>query len=270
MKKTITFLLAFMTYISFAQTSYDFEIERDATNTNLFTVFALPSADATGANFTSATSVALISTGETISNVTSLTGTLWEFELITAAALQSAGIGDGTKDLLSVFNGGDNDVFNHTNGVSFGLVSFEVTSSPTTGEIEFVENDNEIIVAANALGFNFGNSMVINSQDGNGDGDRFNTLVGDTLFSFNALSTEDFDMSQISIYPNPVTDHFNIELSNAIIDSAQIFNINGALVKTINPNTLKNAIDVSALQTGIYFLQITSGNSNQTVKLIKQ
>lgn len=268
--KKITFLLVLMTYVSFAQTSYTFEIERDATNTNLFTVFAVPSADATGANFTSAVSVSLISTGKTIGNVTSLTGTLWEFEIIAGNLLQGAGVGDGTKDLLSVFNGGDNVVFDHIAGDRFGLVSFEVTSNTTVGDIEFIENDNAIIVGANALGFNFGNSMVINSEDGNGDGERFDTLVGNTLFSFESLSTEDFKLSQVSVYPNPIADSFNVKLANNTIDAAQILNINGALVKAIDPNTLQNAIDVNELQTGIYFLQLTSGNSKHTIKLIKQ
>ncbi|SHG75147.1 T9SS type A sorting domain-containing protein [Winogradskyella jejuensis] len=271
MKKITTLLFAMLTLLTYAQTTYDFEVERDATNSNLYTVFAVPSAAATGADFASGVVLFTIATGETIGNITSLTGTGWEtdVDILTGPVLQGAGVGDGTKDVISLVSDVGQTIFNHGTE-RFGLVSFEVTSSPTGGDIEFVETTDPLITTLiNDFSLSLGNVIVMDSQDGSGNIDRYGALVGDTNFNL-VLSADDFILSKTSVFPNPIVDTFNIKTAGISIDNAQIYNINGALVKTISADVTDNSIDISELNSGIYFLQLVSGNANRTIKLIKQ
>jgi hypothetical protein len=84
-------------------------------------------------------------------------------------------------------------------------------------------------------------------------------------------------VTEVSLYPNPAKEAFNIEF-NAASDSEMtmsIFNINGALVRTKNVMLTEgsNLIneDISSLASGVYFVQMSSSSNNETIvkKLVK-
>ena len=77
-------------------------------------------------------------------------------------------------------------------------------------------------------------------------------------------SIQNFDESQIRIYPNPVLDLLNIEtqLENFKLT---LYNVHGVeLKKLVN----KKAIDLTLLPSGIYFLQIEINPGNKIIKKI--
>ncbi len=68
----------------------------------------------------------------------------------------------------------------------------------------------------------------------------------------------------IKLFPNPVTEKLFIEgLTEA---NVKVINLVGEMI--IQKNNA-NSIDVSSLNSGIYFLQITSGNTQSVIKFIK-
>ncbi|WP_340935902.1 leucine-rich repeat domain-containing protein [Polaribacter haliotis] len=84
------------------------------------------------------------------------------------------------------------------------------------------------------------------------------------------LNTEDVSFSdKIKLYPNPVNDLLQIKNSdNLKISTIMIFNVLGKKVKVIrNP---ENAIDVSDLSKGIYFLNINSENGKIVKRIVKK
>lgn len=85
------------------------------------------------------------------------------------------------------------------------------------------------------------------------------------------LSTSSFDSKTFSIYPNPVKNILNIISSNnEVINSVKITDINGRLVKIVNPNSTSKAIEVNDLANGIYLVEIASENGSVTKKFIKE
>lgn len=78
------------------------------------------------------------------------------------------------------------------------------------------------------------------------------------------LSNDDFEPFKFSIFPNPVTDILNIS-TNSIIGNIIIYDIKGQIMLQTN----ENVIDTDVLRSGIYFIQITSGNSTGIQKIIK-
>lgn len=80
-----------------------------------------------------------------------------------------------------------------------------------------------------------------------------------------ALSTEDFVLANFIIYPNPTSTILNIELKNGLIlEKATIYNTIGQLVQTVHSNT----INVSKLNTGMYYVQVFTDKGIGTKQII--
>lgn len=70
------------------------------------------------------------------------------------------------------------------------------------------------------------------------------------------------------VYPNPVSNELNIDLKEAKNGTAIISDLSGKTLQTLSLNSI-NSIDVSPLQTGVYFLNLATEAGSQTVKFIK-
>ncbi len=93
-----------------------------------------------------------------------------------------------------------------------------------------------------------------------------------TSFSVQTLSTKDFGLSGLVLYPNPANDVLNIALSNNSepLDSYTIYNSLGQVikqVKTVTEESLK--IDTSNYATGIYMILFSKDNHTKTLQFIK-
>lgn len=73
----------------------------------------------------------------------------------------------------------------------------------------------------------------------------------------------------LNIYPNPVNDKLFIE-ANETISNVEIYNITGVKVLSQKCNSDKVEIEVSELQSGIYFIKMINGNSTETRSFIKK
>lgn len=87
---------------------------------------------------------------------------------------------------------------------------------------------------------------------------------------YNPASVGDEAITNIKLYPNPVTDQVRIEADVAIV-SVSVVNVNGACVakKEFNTNQEK-VIDLNAISPGIYIIKVMSHSEIYTTKLIKR
>lgn len=85
------------------------------------------------------------------------------------------------------------------------------------------------------------------------------------------LSSENQELSEIMIYPNPATDQINIELeqSSGAVD-LQINDLNGrkVLMQKIDDYSSSYQLDISHLDTGVYFVEIKTKGKKAVKKLI--
>ncbi len=79
------------------------------------------------------------------------------------------------------------------------------------------------------------------------------------------LSTNEFENASFSVYPNPVVDQLNIKSTEAV-NTVSVFDVTGKLLQTVENS---KSIDMSSYNSGIYFVEVTIGNSTQTVKVLK-
>ncbi|WP_162200413.1 T9SS type A sorting domain-containing protein [Kordia jejudonensis] len=82
------------------------------------------------------------------------------------------------------------------------------------------------------------------------------------------LSTEEVELTTVSIYPNPTTDFLQVQgITN--IKNLEVYTIQGKNINISFTNTDK--IDVSSLQSGIYFLKVMDAQNRIAIrKFIKQ
>ena len=83
------------------------------------------------------------------------------------------------------------------------------------------------------------------------------------------LSTEDFEINKIKMYPNPVTEEFLYIQSQEDL-KVEIFDILGKRVMTSDIKENFNSINIRGLNNGVYLVKIKSSDGVLTKKLIKQ
>jgi hypothetical protein len=84
-----------------------------------------------------------------------------------------------------------------------------------------------------------------------------------------SLATNNFNINQINIFPNPVKNSLNITNKNNFeISSISIYNTLGQLVQTITNPT--NTNDVAGLKTGTYFIKMVSDKGVTSSKFMKE
>lgn len=81
------------------------------------------------------------------------------------------------------------------------------------------------------------------------------------------LGTEDFELKDVKLFPNPVANTLNVELPNNVTIEKAIF-IN-ALGQIIKQTTSETSWDVSSLPAGVNFIKIYTDSGMKQMKFIK-
>ncbi len=119
--------------------------------------------------------------------------------------------------------------------------------------------------------FNTGNNIVVVWSTGNAK------MPADTAWTNVLLNPagihEVANSLSFSLYPSITSDFVEIKLSKqeSVIEKIRIIDILGQEVQTISlaTNEKKNLINVSAIDSGIYFLEVSFGNLRKTQKFVK-
>jgi hypothetical protein len=131
-----------------------------------------------------------------------------------------------------------------------GYISFKIKPKPGFAVGTIIPN-------AASIYFDFNFPIVTNTTS--------------TMFE-SLLKTETFSSTDFTLHPNPTKNLVNISFPSAItILSIAIYNPLGQLIKTNTASELSTSlsIDVSALKTGTYFMEINSNQGKTTKKFVK-
>jgi hypothetical protein len=84
-----------------------------------------------------------------------------------------------------------------------------------------------------------------------------------------SLSAESFDTSNFVAYPNPVKDVLNLSYKTAI-SNVKVINLLGQEVVNANANTNDVQVNMSALNAGVYIVNVTVDDTVHSIKVIKE
>lgn len=130
-----------------------------------------------------------------------------------------------------------------------GYILFKIKTLETLNEGSSFSNDAEIF-------FDYNFPIITNNVT--------TTIV-------NGLSTTEFLIDPIRIYPNPTDEILHIDAKNYMLTKATITDINGRLILAENiSNQSMTSLNVSSLNPGVYFVNIFTNNGNQMIKMVKQ
>ncbi|WP_452226244.1 T9SS type A sorting domain-containing protein [Lacinutrix cladophorae] len=120
-----------------------------------------------------------------------------------------------------------------------------------------------------------GDGVLTINEDYNNNGsplddDTNSNEIPDYLESNVTLSTVTFNEVKIKIYPNPVTDYLKIESNPLKEASVAIFDLNGRKILNHTYSVNNNAINVTKLHAGVYFISIKVNGVQTTKKFIKK
>ncbi|MBF6642363.1 T9SS type A sorting domain-containing protein [Flavobacterium sp. J49] len=97
-------------------------------------------------------------------------------------------------------------------------------------------------------------------------------LFLDTIVLGTNLANNDYLANSFNVFPNPTSDVINVTSNEGnVITSLSIVDINGRIVKSLEAtNNTLNQINVSDLNSGVYFININSVDGKVSKKFIKQ
>jgi len=146
----------------------------------------------------------------------------------------------------------------------YGAGWIDVTDNDTImymfGGIQNITNTGDTTLTNNFYRFNITDSLVQQL-------DTVQHIWGPVTSSINET---EFDKNiNLQVYPNPTIKEINLAIpNNETIESIKIFNQNGQLVKQITKPG-KTSINVSDLNTGLYYIRTDSKTNRYLSKMIK-
>ncbi len=87
------------------------------------------------------------------------------------------------------------------------------------------------------------------------------------------LSSQNFELNNVVVYPNPSKGIFNISLGNVQPTSIDVYDLTGKIIlskSAIQSANIETSIDLSNAATGVYFVKISAENQSIVKRIIKE
>ena len=148
------------------------------------------------------------------------------------------------------FNGIELEPSVANTAIGKGYVTFQIKPKPGYAIGDIIPNTASIY-------FDFNPAIVTNT---------FNTEFVSTL------SVANFESESFTVYPNPTNGLLNISSKNSsgLINNVVVIDVLGKTVQTNSFNTSKAVLDLSRLNSGVYFVKVQSEGVDKIMKVVKQ
>jgi hypothetical protein len=149
-----------------------------------------------------------------------------------------------------------------------------VNQSPTDFQVSFYHTLQDTTTQTNPI-FNPANyTNTSNPETIYATVSYLNTNCASSVVSFQLsvapmLSTTNVEASSFNLSPNPVTDILSID-SKLEIMKVEVYTVLGQKVFQLLEKSFHSKMDLSNLNSGSYFIKITSDSGLQTFKIVKK
>jgi len=96
----------------------------------------------------------------------------------------------------------------------------------------------------------------------------YTRTVSDTVqvVVLNSTGIAEEAMEDVTIFPNPSSTYFELNMNGLVVDRVEIFDVKGSLIQSFN--NIEDRIDVSKIENRIYFLRIHTNSGVISRKLM--
>ncbi|NRA91545.1 MAG: T9SS type A sorting domain-containing protein, partial [Psychroserpens sp.] len=151
---------------------------------------------------------------------------------------------------------------NNASFFRFGIDDWEMVGSPILGE--GINNEFGFSIA-----LDIGGEITI---IGDPDNDEVAISSGSVqVYSlYEILSIDEIPGNQFTVFPNPTNSLLNVS-GNSQIQIVEVYDVNGRILRRIAPENSGHSVsvDVSELNSGIYFLSVKSVEKSKVIRFIK-
>jgi hypothetical protein len=155
-----------------------------------------------------------------------------------------------------------------TDGINYTLTNFTFAG----GEAKFRLNNAWAISWG---GTNFPSGTVTTSDSPNfvitaGTYNvTFNRITGAFAFTAPTADIATFTAATATVYPNPSQNVWNFSAGTSTINAVQVTDVTGKVIFSKNNTAATSMVDASTFAAGVYFARVTTGNTTQTLRVVK-
>lgn len=91
-------------------------------------------------------------------------------------------------------------------------------------------------------------------------------LTGDIL----GTTDNSYTQNKVKVFPNPASDEFSINIKNLTKSELSIYNLNGEIIIQKTITSIDKIVDINHLTSGIYLIQIETGNETYYSRFMKK
>lgn len=150
------------------------------------------------------------------------------------------------------------------------IMTLSVGGDPASGEIRLIANNSTFATAGGGSldAYLFADMLGGTSYANQIAGNPLSGLSGTENYSFSVLATNGVELvsNKFSLYPNPSSDNFSVAGLKAEAN-VSIYSVSGKKVLSVEDYT-GDAINVSALTSGLYLVSIESETSKEVKRLV--
>jgi hypothetical protein len=87
------------------------------------------------------------------------------------------------------------------------------------------------------------------------------------------LSSQNFELQNVVVYPNPSKGIFTVSLGNLQPETIEVYDLMGKLIlknKAIIVSNFQTSIDLTSVAQGVYFIKISANGQNSVKRIIKE
>ncbi len=152
------------------------------------------------------------------------------------------------------------------------------TNTTLSGAWEVLEFDftnqapgTELLSVGLAMGWTYNMASIFFNfgTDGATAGEK-TYYFDDVRFGELVLATSNHTLAGLNAFPNPSNGHWTIDAENAIIISAEVFDLQGKRVLALHPGQSVATIPATNLAKGVYFSKISTHEGTGVVRLLKE
>ncbi|MEP0265336.1 DUF1028 domain-containing protein [Dokdonia sp.] len=160
----------------------------------------------------------------------------------------------------------------HMFGVNVGNMAVRVNDGTgwTTVWLLNGNQGNEWTTATINLEEYAGQTIQLRMDSTTGIGQRGDVAIDNIMLSSEVLGIDELALETIQMYPNPIQDVLNIDSPRTVIQQVKIYDVKGSIVSDEIIDSQNSQIDVSALKSAVYFVEISTESGTTVRQVIKR